>query len=107
MKRGDILQRLSDEIPQIQAQEFTEDRLLAIGAFYEQSVSTLSYRIQIKGTQGYLRQALIAQKIRGILFCAIRFALLWQQNGGTKFDFLIRKKNIAASAQDILKHLLN
>ena len=107
MKRDDLLQKLSAEIGNIQNIEYAEDRLLAIGSFYEQSVSTLSYRIQIKGSQGYLRQPLVAQKIRGILFCSLRFALLWQQQGGSKFDFLFRKKNIATLARESLKDRLN
>ena len=107
MKRDDLLQKLAAEIPNIQSMDYAEDRLLAIGAFYEQSVSTLSYRIQIKGSQGYLRQPLVAQKIRGILYCSLRFALLWQQQGGSKFDFLFRKKNIANLARESLKHTLN
>ena len=102
VKRQDLLEQLSNEIARIKEQESIEDQLMSIGEFYEQSVSTLSYRIQVKGTQGYLRQPHIAQKIRGILFCAIRFALLWKQQGGSKFDFIIRKKNIAISAQNIL-----
>lgn len=106
VKRPDLLQQLSEEIPRISAQDSTEDQLMSIGEFYEQSVSTLSYRIQVKGTQGYLRQPLIAQKIRGILFCSIRFALLWRQQGGSKFDFIIRKRNIATSAQNILNQTL-
>ena len=107
MKRDDLLQKLASEIGNIQDIEYAEDRLLAIGSFYEQSVSTLSYRIQIKGSQGYLRQPLVAQKIRGILFCSLRFALLWQQQGGSKFDFLFRKKNIATLARETLKDRLN
>lgn len=106
VKRPDLLQQLSEEIPRISAQGSSEDQLMSIGEFYEQSVSTLSYRIQVKGTQGYLRQPLIAQKIRGILFCSIRFALLWRQQGGSKFDFIIRKRNIANSAQNILDQSL-
>lgn len=94
MKRSDLVALLASELPQIAKQETLDDKLLAAGACYEKTVSTLAFRIQIRGSQGYLRQGPVAQKIRGTLFCAIRFALLWQQQGGSKFDFILRKANI-------------
>lgn len=101
MKRGDLVAMLAEELPQIAAHETLDDRLLAMGSLYEKSVSTLPFRIQIRGSQGYLRQGPVAQKIRGTLFCGIRFALLWQQQGGSKLDFVLRKANIRSMAQDI------
>lgn len=102
MKRSDLVALLAEELPKIAKQESLDDRLLAMGMLYEKSISTLPFRIQIRGSQGYLRQGSVAQKIRGTLFCAIRFALLWQQQGGSKFDFVLRKANIRQMAQDIL-----
>ena len=102
MKRSDLVALLTEELPKIASQETLDDRLLAMGSLYEKSVSTLAFRIQIRGSQGYLRQGPVAQKIRGTLFCGIRFALLWQQQGGSKFDFVLRKANIRSMARDIL-----
>ena len=102
LKRSDLVALLSEELPQIGQQTSLDDQLLAIGSLYERSVSTLPFRIQIQGSQGYLRQAPTAQKIRGILFCGIRFALLWRQQGGSKFDFVIRKANIRQTARQYL-----
>ena len=106
MRRDDLLKMLADGIPQIKAWESLDERLLAMGELYERSASTLSFRIQIQGSQGYLRQPEVAQKIRALLFCALRFALLWRQSGGSKFDFIIRKRNIGLLAQDILSNIL-
>jgi|GEM_PF-2379452 len=106
MKRDDLLKMLTEEIPYISAQETLDGRMLAMGALYERSASKLSYRIQIQGSQGYLRQPDVAQKIRALLFCAIRFAVLLSQNGGSKFDFIIRKRSIGLLAQDILSNTL-
>lgn len=103
MKRRDLLDQLTEELPQIALEEPLENQLLSMGSLYEKTVSTLPFRIQIQGSQGYLRQPLVAQKIRGLLFCAIRFALLWQQNGGSKFDFLLRKANIRQLAREALR----
>lgn len=102
MKRQDLVALLANEIPEISKAVDIDEQLLQIGGLYERSLSTLPFRIQIQGSQGYLRQVPIAQRIRGILFCAIRFALLWQQQGGSKFDFVFRKANIRQTAQQIL-----
>ncbi len=101
MKRSDLLKLLSEELPVIAGFNSVDEQLMACGQLYEKSVSTLPLRIQVQGSQGYLRQPLVAQKIRGMLFCAIRFALLWQQQGGSKFDFLLRKTNIRLLAQQL------
>lgn len=103
MKRKDLVDKLAENLPQIALEEPMENQLLSMGSLYEQTLSTLAFRIQIQGSQGYLRQPLVAQRIRGLLFCAIRFALLWQQNGGSKFDFLLRKANIRQQAREALR----
>jgi high frequency lysogenization protein len=105
MRRSDLVALLGDELASIAVAESLDERLLAMGSLYEKTVSTLPFRIQIQGSQGYLRQGPVAQKIRGTLFCAIRFALLWQQQGGSKFDFLLRKANIRQIASDNLSKI--
>jgi high frequency lysogenization protein len=101
MKRRDLVAVLGEELPRIAAHKLLDDKLLEIGSLYEKTASTLPFRIQVQGSQGYLRQPLVAQKIRGTLFCALRFALLWQQQGGSKFDFILRKANIRDLAKEL------
>ena len=100
----EMLGRVADRIGPIQAiSADSGPRIEAIGQLYEQTISTLSLRIQVRGSQGYLRQEAVATQIRAILFFGIRFALLWQQKGGHRADFLLRRRNIATVASEIMR----
>ncbi len=103
-RNGQMMQRVGEELPRIASLENDrETRLQAIGELYEQTISTLETRIQVQGAQGYLRQPDIATNIRALLFLSIRFLLLWQQQGGKRIDFLLRRNSIAGQASDLLR----
>jgi high frequency lysogenization protein len=51
-------------------------------------------RIQVAGSAIYLQQPAIAQRIRCLLFAAIRSAFLWQQLGGTRVHLVLYRKNL-------------
>lgn len=70
-----------------------------VGELYQKTISKLSFRIQVKGQHGYLRQEETASTIRAILFCGIRFAHLWRQQGGSQMDFFFRKSQIRGIAK--------
>ena len=72
-----------------------------VGELYQKTISKLSFRIQVQGQHGYLRQEDTASTIRAILFCGIRFAHLWRQQRGSQMDFFLRKSQI----RDIAKRL--
>lgn len=80
-------------------------RLLA--ELYQDTISTLSYRIQIQGNADYLKDAIVAEKIRAALLSGIRSAMLWHQLGGRKWRLLIYRARIHRTAGQIRKDLLN
>ncbi len=69
---------------------------------YEETVSTLSNRIQIKGEPKYLKQKENQEKVRAALLCAVRSAFLWRQSGGSRWHFLFKKKAILEAASYLL-----
>ena len=52
-------------------------------------------RIQVSGSGMYLQQPAIAQRIRCLLFAAIRSAFLWQQLGGKRSHLMLQRKAMA------------
>jgi high frequency lysogenization protein len=52
----------------------------------------LQQRIQVKGNAIYLQQPNVAERIRCLLFSAIRSAVLWRQLGGRKYHLLFYRK---------------
>jgi len=71
---------------------------------YEQTISTLSNRIQVKGEPKHLKPKENQIKVRAALLCAIRSVFLWRQSGGSRWHFLFNKKSILAAASHLLKN---
>ena len=81
-----------------QSQHFsiTHDNVYAnIASLYQDTVSTLRLRIQVSGSSGYLQQPALAERIRCLLFSAIRSAFLWQQLGGKRIHLAFYRKQLA------------
>ena len=81
-----------------QSQHFsiTHDNVYAnIASLYQDTVSTLRLRIQVSGSSGYLQQPAVAERIRCLLFSAIRGAFLWQQLGGKRIHLAFYRKQLA------------
>ena len=71
-----------------QAEHFSviHDNVFAnIASLYQQTISTLRQRIQVKGNPIYLQQPGVAERIRCLLFAAVRSAFLWRQLGGKRY----------------------
>lgn len=76
-----------------------ENVIAALADLYVNTVSTLTPRIIVGGEQGHLGQSANANRVRALLLAAMRSAVLWRQNGGTRLQLLFRRRQIAAAAQ--------
>jgi len=77
------------------------DNVLAnIASLYQQTLSTLRQRIQVKGNAMYLQQPGVAERIRCMLFAAVRSAHLWRQLGGKRYHLVLYRKALVKA----LKH---
>ena len=75
-----------------------ENVIANIADVYQNTISTQRYRIQVSGQAGHLQQTSVANRVRCLLFAAIRSAILWHQLGGRRWHFLVFRSHI-------LKHL--
>jgi len=73
---------------------------------YQNTISTLSYRIHVAGNPEHLRNQLVADKIRTLLLAGIRSAVLWQQLGGRRWHLLFYRKHIRESIAQIRRALM-
>lgn len=73
---------------------------------YQNTISTLSYRIHVAGNPEHLRNQLVADKIRTLLLAGIRSAVLWQQLGGRRWHLLFYRKQIRESIAQIRRALM-
>lgn len=76
-----------------------------LNKLYQNTISTLPFRIQVKGHMNYLQNPQIAATIRATLLSGIRAAVLWHQLGGRRWHFLIYRKRILKSVRQLLGQL--
>lgn len=79
--------------------------MLVLAELYLKTISTLDYRIQVRGDQRYLENTENTEKIRALLFAGIRSVVLWRQKGGTRLQFLFSRKKIANTAEQLLSEV--
>ena len=69
---------------------------------YSETISTLQPRIIVKGNPDFLQQENVVNRIRCLLLAGARAAVLWEQFGGGRIQFLLKRKQFAATAEEIL-----
>jgi len=98
------VQRQKDYFESMQQESGINSTLLARFAdIYSETISTLQPRIIVKGNPDYLQQEDIVNRIRCLLLAGARAAVLWEQLGGGRLQFLFRRKQFAATAVEMLK----
>ena len=76
-----------------------------VAGIYQDTLSTLSYRIQVKGNALHLQDEPTANRIRALLLCAVRAARFWRMSGGSRFKLLWSRRAFAAEARLMLSEL--
>ena len=104
LKKPNMLQKLSDGIEKAQDQieHFGIDHTnihASLGGLYSDTISTLNPRIMVSGEPTILNNPDTANKVRTLLLCAIRSAVLWLQLGGSRWQLLFKRKKIVSSAK--------
>jgi high frequency lysogenization protein len=107
-RKSDMLQIVGTRLEKVetQAQHFgiAHDNVIAnIAELYSDTISKFQYRIQVTGEFNYLQQARLANQVRALLLAAIRATTLWRQVGGSRWQLIWYRSQIAEVAQDLLK----
>jgi len=98
--RDDMAQKVHDALVQLaptQAQLGSSHPqvLSALGSLYAETVSHLKPRVLVQGNPHYLGQATVVAEIRAVLLAGLRSAVLWRQLGGSLWDFILHRKDMA------------
>jgi len=107
-RRKDMLGVIGSRLQQAarQAEHFgaTHENVVGnLGDLYQETLSTFPFRIQVAGDPGYLQQPRIASEVRALLLAGVRSATLWRQLGGNRWHLLLRRKQLAANVEQLLK----
>ena len=104
-----MMQTVGNEIPEIGLREKEQDwldpgRIEALANLYQQTISTLTPKVMVKGNPNQLNQPWVAQRIRSALLAGIRSAVLWHQCGGRKLNLLFRRKSFIEATDSLLRN---
>lgn len=73
-----------------------------LGDLYVEQVSSLAQRVLVQGNPTYLGQPQVVGEVRALLLCGLRATVLWRQLGGSRLDFLLRRRVMIEIARDLL-----
>lgn len=76
-----------------------------LSRLYQNTLSTLSFRIHVRGEVNHLKNDHTACRIRAVLFAGIRAAVLWRQVGGKRWHLIFQRKRIARDVTRLLHKL--
>lgn len=94
------------EKAKMQAKHFSithENVIAGLAEIYTDTISTFSFRIQVIGEYQFLQQSRVADQIRVLLFAGVRAAVLWRQQGGSRLKVIMKHKQIAQKAEQLLE----
>ncbi|MGJ8514470.1 high frequency lysogenization protein HflD [Carnimonas bestiolae] len=101
-----LMSQLGERLERIQQQAHhlgpTHDNVvLALGELYSDTLSTLRYRIVVKGDPELLKTPHMAERVRAVLLSGVRFSLLWRQQGGHRWQILLTRKRIKQTLDEL------
>ncbi|MBF0280945.1 MAG: high frequency lysogenization protein HflD [Zetaproteobacteria bacterium] len=108
-KQPETLKQIAQGFQNIQKQQqyfasYTHHNILAaISNLYGETVSQVKPRIIIHGTTEHLGLSSNKDRVRSLLFAAIRAAYLWRKHGGNQIQLLISRKKIVNTIEYLLK----
>lgn len=105
-RKPQLLEQIAEGLKKTQGQMdyFSLDHenvIASLGALYQDTISTLQPRIIVQGEPSYLSQQSNANKIRALLLAGIRSAVLWQQCGGNRLQFLFGRKAYLKASEEL------
>lgn len=84
-----------------------ENIQMALADLYTQTISKLTPRVYVKGTdQAFLSSERNASMIRTLLLSGVRSGILWHQCGGTTFKRIFNYQKISTEARSLLNQIL-
>ena len=96
--RPSLIDCMQTNQQEINEQNYTFEE---ISSLYRKTLSTLKHRIKVAGKVKFLKNEIVSNKIRGLLFAGGRSAVLWHQLNGRYWRLFIYNKRISNTVSDI------
>lgn len=99
-KDSTMLAAIGRQLSQVERQKehfdsvMHENMVAGISGMYQDTLSKMSFRIQVHGDSRHLQQPYIANQVRALLMAGVRAAMLWRQVGGRRWHLIFKRKAI-------------
>lgn len=77
----------------------------SVSGIYQDTLSTLSFRVQVTGSAEHLQTPRCADSVRALLLAGVRSAFLWRQLGGRRWKLLLQRRKLGILARDLARDL--
>jgi high frequency lysogenization protein len=110
MKQVDMIKYIQAEIEltKIQVAEYSINHTEVqehLAEIYTKTISNFDFRIKVNGDKHFLENQNNIDKIRALLLAGVRSAVLWQQKGGRKWQFIFSRRKTVRTARSLLNNL--
>jgi high frequency lysogenization protein len=78
-----------------------QDTCHSLSGIYQDTLSTLKFRIKVTGSMQQLENQNNADLIRALLLAGIRSAFLWRQLGGRRWKLLFQRRRMLQRAREL------
>ena len=78
-----------------------------ISAIYQDTLSTLSYRVKVTGSAQHLANPAVADLVRATLLAGVRSAMLWRQLGGSRLKLFLSRGRFRETAAKLAHELMS
>lgn len=95
------LQQLERQLPLYDNDILHEQIISNIAAIYSDIISPMGTKIQVFGLQDLLSRIDIQNKVRASLLTGVRAGILWQQVGGSRWQFFFARKKLIHATQNL------
>lgn len=106
-KQTDMLSTMGQRIQQLLRQKDHFDGILhpnmlaAASGVYQDTLSKLSFRIQVRGNSQYLQQSQVSDQVRACLLAGVRAAMLWRQLGGRRWHLIFKRGRLLEAMKKV------
>lgn len=103
---GQLSERIDDLNRQLEHFELLDPSTLEkVAAIYSDIISPLGRSIEVVGEQQFLTVSSNVNKVRALLLCAVRAAVLWRQMGGKRRHLMFKRHALVEVAEQDLRRI--
>lgn len=95
------LQQIERQLPLYEGDILHEQMISNIASIYSDIISPMGSRIQVFGLQDLLSRTDIQNRVRAALLAGIRAAILWQQVGGSRWQFFFSRQKLLNATKSL------